>query len=75
MDRQTLRDWVIRYNERGLSRAVGPSKRGGAAAKRSVEEEAVLAGWVRQNPDLADAVSCTGGCAICVSGSWRASSS
>jgi transposase len=52
--RQTLRDWVIRYNEHGIA---GPSdlpKRGGAAPKLSVEEKAVLADWVQQGPDLAE---------------------
>ena len=54
MDRQTLRDWVIRYNEQGIAGLSDRPKRGGAAPKLSVEEKAVLAGWVRQGPDLAE---------------------
>ena len=38
MDRQTLRDWVIRYNEHGLAGLSDLPKRGGAAPKLSVEE-------------------------------------
>ncbi len=54
MDRQTLRDWVIRYNEQGIAGLSDLPKRGGAAAKLSVEEKAMLAGWVQQGPDLAE---------------------
>jgi transposase len=54
MDRQTLRDWVIRYNEQGLAGLADLPKRGGAAPKLSVEEKAVLTEWVQQGPDLAD---------------------
>ncbi len=53
MDRQTLRDWVIRYNEHGIAGLSDRPKRGGAAPKLSVAEKAVLAGWVQQGPDLA----------------------
>lgn len=53
MDRQTLRDWVHRYNEAGLA---GLSDRhgGGTRPLLSPEQEAELAGWVRQGPDLAE---------------------
>lgn len=54
MDRQTLRDWVIRYNEHGIAGLSDLPKRGGAAPKLSVEEKAVLAEWVRQGPDLVE---------------------
>jgi putative transposase len=53
MDRQTLRDWVIRYNEQGLAGLSDLPKRGGAAPKLTLEEKAVLAKWVQQGPDLA----------------------
>lgn len=53
MDRQTLHDWVIRYNEHGLTGLSDLPKRG-AASKLSVEEKAVLADWVQQGPDLAE---------------------
>jgi transposase len=54
MDRQTLRDWVIRYNEHGIAGLSDLPKHGGAAPKLSIEEKAVLAGWVQQGPDLAE---------------------
>ena len=54
MDRQTLRDWVHRYNEEGLA---GLSDRhGDFGPKRllSPEQEAEVAGWVRAGPNLAE---------------------
>ena len=54
MDRQTLRDWVHRYNEGGLA---GLSDRSGDVGPKrllSPEQEAELADWVRQGPDLAE---------------------
>jgi transposase len=54
MDRQTLRDWVIRYNEHGIAGLSDLPKRGGAAPKLSIEEKSVLREWVQQGPDLAE---------------------
>ena len=54
MDRQTLRDGVIRYNEQGLVGLSDLPKRGGAAPKLSVEQKAVQTEWVQQGPDLAE---------------------
>ena len=54
MDRQTLRDWVIRYNEQGLASLSDLPKCGCASPKLSVEEKGVLAEWVQQGPDLAE---------------------
>ncbi len=54
MDRQTLRDWVIRYNEQGIAGLSDLPKRGGAAPKLSIEEKAALTEWVRQGPDLVE---------------------
>lgn len=54
MDRQTLRDWVHRYNAEGLP---GLSDRRGATGPKrrlSPEQEAQVAAWVRQGPDLAE---------------------
>ena len=50
MDRQTLRDWVHRYNAEGLA---GLSRRhgGGATAKLTGAQEAEVASWVRSGPD------------------------
>ena len=54
MDRQTLRDWVHRYNEEGLAGLA--DRHGGSGPKRflSPEQEAEVAGWVRRGPDLAE---------------------
>ncbi|HZC96393.1 MAG TPA: helix-turn-helix domain-containing protein, partial [Bradyrhizobium sp.] len=54
MDRQTLRDWVIRYNEEGLAGLSDRPHGGGPSAKLTDDEKAQLAGWVRQGPDLQD---------------------
>ena len=54
MDRQTLRDWVHRYNEEGLA---GLSDRHGAFGPKrllSPAQEAEVAAWVRAGPDLAE---------------------
>ena len=54
MDRQTLRDWVHRYNAEGLA---GLSDRKGAVGPKrrlSPEQEAEVAEWVRRGPDLAE---------------------
>jgi putative transposase len=52
MDRQTLRDWVLRYNAEGVAGlcnriAAGPKPR------LTAEQEALVAEMVRQGPDLA----------------------
>jgi transposase len=51
MDRQTLRDWVHRHNAEGL---VGLSNRRapGPAPRLSAEQEAALADWIEDGPDL-----------------------
>ena len=51
MDRQTLRDWVHRYNAEGVAgltnrRAPGP------APRLSNAQEAMVARWVEEGPDL-----------------------
>ena len=54
MERQTLRDWVHRYNEEGLA---GLSDRpGDFGPKRllSPEQEREVAEWVRRGPDMAE---------------------
>jgi transposase len=52
MDRQTLRDWVIRYNAEGI---VGLSDRtsSGPKPRLTPEQEATVAELVRKGPDLA----------------------
>src|SRR5450759_4433892 len=50
MDRQTLRDWVHRYNAEGLA---GLSDRcyAGPPCRLTAEQQAEVAEWVRQGPD------------------------
>ena len=52
MDRQTLRDWVHRYNEGGLAGLQNLPRRHGPAPRLSAEQQAKLAEWVEQGPDL-----------------------
>jgi transposase len=52
MDRQTLRDWVHRFNAEGLE-GLSDRRPPGRAARLSPEQAAAVAGWVRQGPDLA----------------------
>lgn len=50
MDRQTLRDWVHRYNEEGISGLVD-RKGGGARPRLSPEQQAQFVAWVEEGPD------------------------
>ena len=54
MDRQTLRDWVHRYNAEGLAGLSDRSGERGPKPRLSREQEAALAELVRQGPDLAE---------------------
>jgi transposase len=51
MDRQTLRDWVHRYNEAGLEGLRNRPNLGAPPRKLAAEQEQVVAEWVRQGPD------------------------
>jgi transposase len=51
MGRQTLRDWVHRYNAAGLPGLVN-RRAPGATARLSAEQEAAVERWVEQGPDL-----------------------
>ena len=53
MDRQTLRDWVHRFNADGLAGLSDLPRQNGPRPRLSPEQEAVVAGWVEQGPDLA----------------------
>ena len=53
MDRQTLRDWVHRYNEEGLS-GLSDRKSSGREPKLTPAQMAQLAEWVRTGPDLVE---------------------
>ena len=50
MDRQTLRDWVHRYNESGLAGLHNAPERGRPPRKLTPEQEATVAEWVRLGP-------------------------
>lgn len=52
MDRQTLRDWVIRYNQSGIE-GLTDRPRPGRPALLNREEQAELETWVEQGPELA----------------------
>jgi transposase len=52
MDRQTLRDWVHRYNELGLTGLSDRPRRNGPNPCLSPEQQAKLAEWVEQGPEL-----------------------
>lgn len=54
MDRQTLRDWVHRYNAEGLAGLSNRPHGGGPQRRLSVEQEAVVAELVRRGPDPAE---------------------
>src|SRR5947209_2771158 len=51
MDRQTLRDWVHRYNELGLEGLNNRPNLGAPPRKLAPEQEQQVAAWVRQGPD------------------------
>ena len=50
MDRQTLCDWVHRYNERGLKGLCNRPNLGAPPRKLTAEQEQFIAEWVRQGP-------------------------
>ena len=52
MDRQTLRDWVHRFNADGLAGLSDLPRQNGPKPRLSPEQEAVVAEWVEQGPDL-----------------------
>jgi transposase len=51
MDRQTLRDWVHRYDAEGLA-GLSNRRAPGPAPRLSAEQETELAGWIEQGPAL-----------------------
>jgi transposase len=53
MDRQTLRDWAHRYNAEGLAGLADLPRRNGPRPRLSPGQEAIVAEWAEQGPDLA----------------------
>ncbi len=54
MDRQTLCDWVHRYNDFGLAGLSNRPRRNGPRPRLTAEQQLQLAGWVEQAPDFAE---------------------
>ncbi len=54
MDRQTLRDWVHRYNESGLEGLKNRAGARGPRRKLTEAQEAEFAEWVREGPKLVE---------------------
>ena len=52
MDRQTLRDWVHRYNAEGLAGLSDRPRAGGPARKLTEQQQAQISAWVREGPKL-----------------------
>lgn len=52
MDRQTLRDWVHRYNADGVTGLSDRPHAGGPQPQLSAEYQEQVAAWVRAGPDL-----------------------
>ena len=52
MDRQTLRDWVHRYNAEGLD-GLSDRRPPGRSARLTAEQAAAVSDWVKQGPELA----------------------
>jgi transposase len=52
MDRQTLRDWVHRYNAEGIAGLLDRPHGGGAQRKLTAMQESEVADWVRSGPVL-----------------------
>src|ERR1700712_3516379 len=73
MDRQTLRDWIHRYNAEGIE-ALSDRPHGGGAPASCLPRR--RCGWrtgFARGRIWLKTVSCAGGCAICGIGSWHAS--
>ena len=72
MDRQTLRDWVIRYNERG-SEGLRDQPRSGRKPRLNDGQQAALKAMILRVPALRRTGSRDGGSKICA-GSLRSAS-
>jgi transposase len=52
MERQTLRDWVHRFNDIGLDGLSDQPRRNGPRPRLSAEQQAEVADWVEQGAEL-----------------------
>ncbi len=52
MERQTLRDWVHRFNDKGLEGLSDQPRRNGPHPRLSAEQQAEVAAWVEQGAEL-----------------------
>ena len=52
MDRQTLRDWVHRFNASGLDGLSDQPRRNGPLPRLSAEQQAEIEAWVEEGADL-----------------------
>jgi len=52
MERQTLRDWVHRFNASGLDGLSDQQRRNGPRPRLSAEQQAAVAAWVEQGAEL-----------------------
>src|SRR5689334_14094003 len=52
MDRQTLRDWIHRYNASGLDGLSDQPRRNGPLPRLSAEQQAEVEAWVEEGADL-----------------------
>jgi transposase len=52
MDRQTLRDWVHRYNEFGIEGLANQARVNGPPSRLSPEQQAKVGAWVEEGQDL-----------------------
>ena len=68
MDRQTLRDWVHRYNKEGLE-GLADRARSGRPASLSWVEQGKFASWVKRPSISPGTASCGSGAPICVTAS------
>jgi transposase len=66
MDRQSLCDWVHRFNAEGLEGVI-ERKPAGAARRLTPEQEAELTALINAGPDFAREVWCAGAVSTCSS--------
>ena len=71
MDRQTLREWVHRYNASGLDGLSDQPRRNGPQPRLSAAPQAAIEAWVERGPICTATVWCGGAASTSSSGSSR----